>query len=398
MKALIVDTQRERRRQLRLALDSLGWKIDVLEAASGEEAWLIFARQTVDLLVTSVRLAGFSGVELAQRAQKRRSTIKVILIAGNADGRLTEQASAAGADGLLAWPVLDEEFLAAVRRSLQSGDTAALQQPFDPADDGRSGKDTQIKDLVKARPPGEFTLTERLEAARAELDAQACLLVDSGGQVMARAGKLPRSLEVEPFAKSAAAAAASASGLASALPDAAQPGVLWTPFDKFEIYLAGGESPPWLAVFYPALAAPGAARPLGRIQAAAIGFSGKTPSARLQPKRDAQPLPSDPAPRLPPEKASSPPARPAGQARVADPAPAGTASPAPPGPNDPELEKLFARGVRKRIKTQELNEFWDTLAEETNGEKTEMDGGKAITYDEARRMGLAPGEAHPGDE
>lgn len=353
MKALLVDVRRERRRQLRAALQTLEWKVEVIEAASGEEAGLIFARQPVDLLVTSLRLAGISGAELAQRARKRRPGIKVILLESAADGHLRDEAAGAVADAVLEWPVGDETFLEAARRCLQTGDTATLFPQTEPAGIAH---------------PRRFSLTQRLEALRIELDAQACILLDGNAQALGRAGEMLPALEHGAFASSIPAALQAIVGVSSALGAGGPGGVLWLAAGRLEVCLAPVDTRTWLLAAFsrqPEGERSGSpARDIDRIQRAAAGLAAQEVEPPVETR--AQPAAvEEQSAEISPERPLEP---------------------------DPELEKLLSRGGRKRIKTKELNDFWDRLADEPGGVNREINGGNAISYDEARRRGLTPGD------
>jgi CheY-like chemotaxis protein len=62
-------------------LEALGWQ--VLTASSGADALGKLERnQRVELLVTDINMPGLNGYELAERAKRRRSDLKVIFISG----------------------------------------------------------------------------------------------------------------------------------------------------------------------------------------------------------------------------------------------------------------------------------------------------------------------------
>ncbi len=69
---LLVDAQRDVVRRLRSALHGLkAGELEILEAASGEEALLLASRIAVDLLVVDYQLPGMSGLELIRRIDRQ---------------------------------------------------------------------------------------------------------------------------------------------------------------------------------------------------------------------------------------------------------------------------------------------------------------------------------------
>jgi len=61
----------------------------------------------------------------------------------------------------------------------------------------------------------------------------------------------------------------------------------------------------------------------------------------------------------------------------------------PAAPPSPEMETLLKEAARKKIKQQEMDEFWSKAAVETAGKSTNPE---VISYDEARKRGLTPDE------
>jgi CheY-like chemotaxis protein len=178
-RVLLVDDQRDATRLLRSALDALGHGLEVIEAPSGEEALLEAMRQRIDLLVTSSRLPGMSGVELMEKVRLHYPELKSILISGTADDKLHQRVPQAEVEALFSKPIPLADFLDVVERSL--GLTRTIL-PQEDADEFESG--------YKA-------LTELLASFRHEFGVQAVLMLSERGRVLTRAGGLPdRSMEV----------------------------------------------------------------------------------------------------------------------------------------------------------------------------------------------------------
>ena len=169
LRVLIVDNQRSVRRSLRSGLESIGQDFEILEATSGEEAMLAFANSPVDLLVTGVRLAGMSGLELLQRMRQHRPELKGILTAVSPDTRTGQLALKANANALIPKPIDIPNFLEAVYRCLDREPEKGLQL-------NREGA-----------PP--VSLSEGLEAIYRKIGAAAIIFLDESGQILAQAGE-----------------------------------------------------------------------------------------------------------------------------------------------------------------------------------------------------------------
>ena len=108
---VIVEDQREVSRLLHSALDTLEYKLEIVEIPSGEEAILDSSRNPIDLLVSDYRLPGISGIELMRKVRKYRPKVKVILITGHSDPRIRKSVADAGADAFFIKPVPIADFL-----------------------------------------------------------------------------------------------------------------------------------------------------------------------------------------------------------------------------------------------------------------------------------------------
>lgn len=174
---LIVEDHREVSHLLRTSLETLEHPLEIVEIPSGEEAILDASRKQVDLLVADYRLPGISGIELMHKVKQYHPQSKVILITGLADPKVRKQIAEAGADSFFLKPVPIADFLDAVERHLGLVKTLLPPEPVDreplfPEEEQR-------------------TLADLIVALRQELGAQAAFLLDDKGQVMARAGALP---------------------------------------------------------------------------------------------------------------------------------------------------------------------------------------------------------------
>lgn len=170
---LIVDDQKEISRLLRSALETIEQGLVVREAPSGEEALLEAARTNFELLVADFRLPGITGVELMRKIRVRRPNIKVILISGISEPRTRDEIAKSGADAYFFKPVPMGDFLAMVERLLGMEQTIVSSEP------------------PKTQTPERKTLSDILVNLRKDVNAGAVVLLNDHGRVVAQAGELP---------------------------------------------------------------------------------------------------------------------------------------------------------------------------------------------------------------
>ncbi|HVL69987.1 MAG TPA: response regulator [Vicinamibacterales bacterium] len=110
---LLVEDEPAVRQLFAQALIRAGYR--VLEARNGQEALKVFDQHgdTVDLLLTDMRMPYMGGAELAQHLRARRLTLKLLCISGYPGSDPTEL----GAD-FLAKPFSRDDLLAKVREVL----------------------------------------------------------------------------------------------------------------------------------------------------------------------------------------------------------------------------------------------------------------------------------------
>lgn len=171
---LIVDDQRQVSRLLKSALETIEQGLEVAEAPSGEEALLDASRQKVDLLVADFRLPGINGAELMHKIKARHPDVKIILITGVSDPKTRDELAHAGADAFFTKPIPMADFLDAVERTL------GLVRTILPAEQPHQKPTTEQKGLA-----------EVLVGLRRELSAQAVILLNDRGHIKAQAGELP---------------------------------------------------------------------------------------------------------------------------------------------------------------------------------------------------------------
>ena len=166
---LIVDDHRDVIRLLHSALESLPHEFEMLEALSGEEAFLELSGKKIDLLVVDYMLPGMTGLELFEKFQKRNEKGQIIFISGTKDRLVRKKLEEAGAYCFFEKPVSLTDFLDAVERAL------GVELTIMP-DENHTHK----------------TMASLLAKFRQSMEAQALILASDFGEVIAKAGSFPQ--------------------------------------------------------------------------------------------------------------------------------------------------------------------------------------------------------------
>lgn len=351
-RALIVEDSIDVRRALKAALELMISDFEVADVPSAEEGLLEFFRQPVDLLVTDFRLPGMTGFELLERMRVKNPNLKVILITGMPDPEYRTQALAGGANAFFYKPLDMLEFTAKVRELFDLAAPAPGQHPQAEA--------------------GPQTIGDWLADQRQQTDAQAVLLLKSDGRVKAQAGEYlaydPEAAFVPELMSMAAASVRLARGLEQDqthnLLEVRGSQIVWlvAPLDDGFILLyvlpAGPDS--------------AAAQQAGRILPALPGLIDllvRIEAARLK----TAPLVDIPAGVLPP----------------AQPEAAAPQISREPIEQDEDLAALVGEKDPGSYDQEDLQAFWEK-AELADDQAPPAGNADVLSYEEARRLGLAP--------
>ncbi len=111
---LLVEDEPAVRQLFAQALTRAGYR--VFEARNGQEALKVFDQhgESIDLLLTDMRMPFMGGAELAQQLRARRSTLKLLCVSGYASGPDTELSA-----DFLAKPFSRDDLLNKVREVLE---------------------------------------------------------------------------------------------------------------------------------------------------------------------------------------------------------------------------------------------------------------------------------------
>jgi len=357
---LIVEDTRDLGRLLQSALATLGADLKVQVVPSAEEALLESPRRKFALAVVDLRLPGITGFELIAKLRARQSDLKVMVITGMLDAEYRQQSEKLKVDAFFTKPLEMGQFLDTVQRLLEMKETPA-----------------PVADAASAEAPN-LHLPEMLASLRQDCAAESVVLLDENGRVVARAGNgQTEALGAEsgPLVMAGLSAAQKVWRLLGQ--GAARGGQIFTG-DKLDLLVMPvGDFA--LLLVYPA------GRSLLRLAAAlesALGLRGTlldvltrmgAPVQVLPPVLPAETLAAL-SEELPPPSAVEPEAEP---------------EPAPESSADAEaLGELLSR-PGAALKEDDVDAFWSAAGENAAGTALHPD---ALTYDQARQLGLAPDE------
>jgi DNA-binding NarL/FixJ family response regulator len=328
---------------LHSTLDTLAHELEIIEAPSGEEALLEASRDKVDLLVSDYRLPGITGVELMHKIRVKYPDVRVILVTGMTDRDARDEILNAGAAAVFDKPISLTDFLDAVERSLNL-DRTIMPEEGEP----ESGQHQSLSNL--------------LANFRQDINAQAVYLLSDRGRVLAAAGALKdNSMEASLF---------------SALMAIYSAGLKVTRFmhqdelDNYHVFTGGGEDLlliPVNAAYALLLVGSELATAENVLDTISAMLAVRDEVKKTLKHMGIAPIVSDDEDE---EEQEAP--------KYVEPVTQTTSS---------EIEALLK--TKKKLTTAELEAYWNDAALKQSNVPTNPD---VITYEQARQLGLAPGE------
>ncbi|WP_123042068.1 response regulator transcription factor [Cohnella candidum] len=104
--------------------ETLPWEsigvVNVFKAYSGREALEILSTNSVDIMISDIRMPGMSGLELLAQVRRSWKKLKFILLSGHAEFAYAQQAMAHETFDYLLKPVSDEEILSKVALAVET--------------------------------------------------------------------------------------------------------------------------------------------------------------------------------------------------------------------------------------------------------------------------------------
>lgn len=400
-RVLIVEDTRDVGRYYQETIRSAFPGVLISLVPSAEEALLEASRYSYDLLVADIRLPGISGLDLVRKIRPRLPEIKVLIITGlKVDALLEKQGRDLGVDLLLSKPVGVKEFLSSVERlsgeksRLQLGDLDAssggmVSQPVHEERQQTSAAVSPVwkpsASVPKPAAAEQLSLQLLLADLRGSLNALAVILLDEQGLVSEKAGSWSVPELEKQLVPEILAARRGLDKLSSLLrPVGASCAhaihgdtfdLAFAPVDRSTVlvFLRGSSGPLRLALAFEHLLTV-----QGKLTRILEENRGKTASDLDPAVQVAFPVVE--------ERQSPPPSQ-----KTTAPLPLETVEPAePPVPEDPAaLESLSALLGQSSVQTpaQDLDAFWDNAV---TTKKKASPGEGALTYEQAREMGLLP--------
>ncbi len=173
---LIVEDHRELARVLRTGIESLGEQFVAFDAPSGEEALLETHRHEIDLAIVDMRLPGMDGLELARRLRQRQPNVKIFLVSGQEEGKIRDAAAGIEADAWFRKPLELADLLDAVERKLGLVESVLGNMP------------SPLSSAEEEKAVGR--MSDLMADLREALQARAVVLLNDVGRVVLQAGTL----------------------------------------------------------------------------------------------------------------------------------------------------------------------------------------------------------------
>ncbi len=181
---LIVDDQREVARLVRVSLEEvLGDQLDARDVPSGEEALLELSLRPADLLIVDLGLPGLGGRELISKVHQTHPHTRFLVLTGWDEGTARRAVRQLPVHEVLFKPVNIVDLVAAVRDALGL-------HPADEEDD-EIGDETGVLSYEESNQ----RLADLLAEAREQSGVDAVLLLDDEGRILLRSpGPIPPDL------------------------------------------------------------------------------------------------------------------------------------------------------------------------------------------------------------
>jgi DNA-binding response OmpR family regulator len=402
-RVLIVEDSRDVGRYYQEAIRMAFPGVPISLVPSAEEALLESSRYSYDLLVADIRLPGISGFDLVRKIRPRLPEIKVLIITGlKVDLSIEKQARDLSVDLLLSKPVGVKDFLSSVERL--SGEKSRL--PLDEMDATlgiQSPPAARAETQPPQQPPAQVnTAAEKPPAAeqnslrlllsdlRSSLNALAVILLDEQGAVAEKAGVWPTPDLEKQLAPEVLALRSDLDRLSALLKPTGTSSAHAIHGDTFDLAFAPVDRSTVL-VFLRASSGP---LRLALAFEHLLTVQGKL-ARMLEERRARENIAAAPAVQVAiPAVEEAVPARSAQKATAPLPQVRLSLKPVepaePPLPEDPAaLESLTELLGQKGEKppAQDVDAFWDTAV---TTKKTSTPGEGALTYEQARELGLLP--------
>jgi CheY-like chemotaxis protein len=359
-RVVIIDDEMVLGQLLQAAFATLSGHIEVSVVPNAEEASKELNRSEIHLVVADVKLPGISGLEFAAQLKKKSPQIKIILVSGLNDSNLKEKALAAGADAFFPKPVEMHGFLEASSRLLGIVSQTSKLSP---------------RQVIDIRSDLFIDLLINL---RQDLSAIAVTMINESGKVVGSAGDPPEenlANNVIPYLLSVSSTIQRLNG--SLQPEVAenvvsfrggQYDLLVAPINGFLllVFLKHARSSVRMAVAFDSLVTS-----MGELQKQIDEIGNNYP---VETHPTIEKILSQTGPLKMPETAQ------AAEQKVEERS----------EEKSTDFDHLFTAITRKKLKTEEVDSFWETATDKASFSDTREPG--LLSFEEASHLGLTPKE------
>ena len=119
IKVLVVDDERIEREGVKYLLSQQEGEWEILEASNGKQALQILRTQTIDLLLTDIKMPHMNGLELSRRAKEENEQLRVVIFSGHNDFSFAQEAIRYGVSDYILKPVDPVSFHSIIERIQQ---------------------------------------------------------------------------------------------------------------------------------------------------------------------------------------------------------------------------------------------------------------------------------------
>lgn len=116
---LIVDDEKLERNGIKFLLKKTGTELEVFEASNGRDALEFLKHQTVEILLTDIKMPYVSGLELAEKVSSQYPEMKIVMFSGYSDFSYAQTAIRYGVSDYILKPVDPLEFQKTMKKLLE---------------------------------------------------------------------------------------------------------------------------------------------------------------------------------------------------------------------------------------------------------------------------------------
>lgn len=144
MNVLVVDDESTEREGIKNLIEQHKFPFRILEAENGQAAEKILNRNSIDILITDVKMPLMNGIELCEVARKVQENLKIVICSGYGEFEYARSAIKLGVVNYLLKPLIHDEFLEVLE---EISEVKAFVDPDRTTEESKVIQ--QVKDFVK---------------------------------------------------------------------------------------------------------------------------------------------------------------------------------------------------------------------------------------------------------